>query len=355
MIFILYSDMDISLFDYKLPEELIAQFPSRKRDESRLLIIDRSTNKTYESIESFKKITDFIKPGDALVVNNTKVFKARLFGNRKTGAKIEIFLIRKSDSSDDLSWFAFVSPSRRVKVGEQILFDKDFIKLIEDLGNGRWIVSFKSKTQKERIIRNSGHIPLPHYIKRDDRPEDLRRYQTIFAGNDKVGAVAAPTAGFHFTKLLSAALLKKDIKILNITLHVGPGTFKPVKVDDIEEHTVDPEFAEITPEVASELNKIRSNGGSIFAVGTTSVRTLESAKIIDNNIQPFSGMVDLYIQPGYKFKVVNHLLTNFHLPKSSLIILISAFAGRERIINAYHKAIENRMRFYSYGDAMLIL
>ena len=176
--------MDISLFDYKLPEELIAQFPSRKRDESRLLIIDRSTNKTYESIESFKKITDFIKPGDALVVNNTKVFKARLFGNRKTGAKIEIFLIRKSDSSDDLSWFAFVSPSRRVKVGEQILFDNDFIKLIEDLGNGRWIVSFKSKTQKERIIRNSGHIPLPHYIKRDDQPEDLRRYQTIFAGND---------------------------------------------------------------------------------------------------------------------------------------------------------------------------
>lgn len=347
--------MDIALFDYKLPEELIAQFPSRKRDESRLLIIDRSTNKTYESIEPFKNILDYIKPGDALVVNNTKVFKARLFGNRKTGAKIEIFLIRRPNIQDELSWYAFVSPSRRVKENENIQFGNDYIKLIESLGNGKWIVSFKSKTQQERIIRSFGHIPLPHYIKRDDQPEDIRRYQTIFAGSDKVGAVAAPTAGFHFTKLLLADLLEKGVKIINITLHVGPGTFKPVKVDDIENHTVDSEFAEITPGVASELNNIRSNGGNIFAVGTTSVRTLESAKIIDNAIQPFSGMVDLYIQPGYKFRVVNHLITNFHLPKSSLIILISAFAGRENIIEAYKSAIENEMRFYSYGDAMLIL
>ncbi len=347
--------MDILLFDYDLPQELIAQHPSRKRDQSRLMIIDRKSNLPFESIESFKKILDYVKPGDALVVNNTKVFKARLFGTRKTGAKIEVFLIRKSDGDDNLTWYAFVSPSRRVKVGEHILFDNYKVNLQSYLGSGKWIVSFNSKTQQDKIISQYGHIPLPHYIRRDDQPEDLRRYQTIFAGSDKRGAVAAPTAGFHFTKQLTAALTEKGIKIIQVTLHVGPGTFKPVKVDNIEEHTVDPEFAEITPEVAKELNKIRSKGGSIFAVGTTSVRTLESAKINDNNIQPFSGMVDLYIQPGYKFKIVNHMITNFHLPKSSLIILISAFAGREKIIDAYQKAVENEMRFYSYGDAMLIL
>jgi S-adenosylmethionine:tRNA ribosyltransferase-isomerase len=347
--------MDISLFDYKLPQELIAQFPSRKRDQSRLMIIDRNSDKPIESIESFNKITDFIKPGDALVVNNTKVFKARLFGNRKTGAKIEVFLIRRVDNKNELQWYAFVSPSRRVKEGEQILFENNKIKLIQNIGNGKWVISFSSKTMQDRIISRYGHVPLPHYIRRDDQPDDLRRYQTIFAGKDKTGAVAAPTAGFHFTRQLSAHLEENGVKILQVTLHVGPGTFKPVKVDDIENHTVDPEFAEITPEVAAELNTVRSNGGSIFAVGTTSVRTLESAKIEKNKIQPFSGLVDLYIKPGYKFKVVNHLITNFHLPKSSLIILVSAFANRERIINAYNSAVENRMRFYSYGDAMLIL
>ena len=347
--------MDISLFDYNLPQELIAQFPSRERDQSRLMIIDRNSKNNYEKIDFFRKIADFIKPGDALVVNDTKVFKARLFGFRKTGANIEIFLIRKVKETNKLQWYAFVSPSRRVKTGEQIIFNNDQIELVEDLGNGKWIVSFKSITQQENIISQCGHIPLPHYIRRADQPQDLQRYQTIFAGDDKTGAVAAPTAGFHFTKLLSAVLLEKGVKILKITLHVGPGTFKPVKAYDIENHSVDPEFAEITPEVADELNNIRFNGGSLFAVGTTSVRTLESAKIINNKIQPFSDMVDLYIKPGYKFNVVDHLITNFHLPKSSLIILVSAFAGRERIIDAYQAAIENGMRFYSYGDAMLIL
>ncbi|MFH2048261.1 MAG: tRNA preQ1(34) S-adenosylmethionine ribosyltransferase-isomerase QueA [bacterium] len=347
--------MDISLFDYNLPQELIAQFPSRERDQSQLMIIDRNSKNSYEKIDSFNKVAEFIKPGDALVVNDTKVFKARLFGFRKTGANIEIFLIRRVNETNKLQWYAFVSPSRRVKTGEYILFENDSVELLEDLGNGKWIVSFKSKEQLESIINNCGHIPLPHYIRRDDQPEDLQRYQTIFAGDDKTGAVAAPTAGFHFTKRLLAKFRENGIKVLKITLHVGPGTFKPVKVDDIESHSVDPEFAEITPEVAVELNNIRSKGGSIFAVGTTSVRTLESAEIINNKIQPFSDMVDLYIKPGYKFNVVDHLITNFHLPKSSLIILVSAFAGRERIIDAYQAAIENKMRFYSYGDAMLIL
>ncbi|MEA2031745.1 MAG: tRNA preQ1(34) S-adenosylmethionine ribosyltransferase-isomerase QueA [candidate division Zixibacteria bacterium] len=345
--------MNIDLFDYNLPGELIAQYPIRRRDESRLMVLDRQHGKVTH-VCPFREIIDFLHPGDALVVNNTKVFKARLFGRRATGARVEIFLIRTVEG-DDLAWYAFVSPSRRVKEGESILFDDIFLLLEKDVGGGRWIVRFLSKTQMEKIISRYGHVPLPHYIKRDDKPSDLRRYQTVFANKLKVGAVAAPTAGFHFTHPLLRSLQEKGIRIVELTLHVGPGTFKPVKVDKIEHHTVDPEFAELTIENAEVLNDVRSKGGDVFAVGTTSVRTLESALIADGKIQPFSGMVDLYIMPGFKFKVINHLITNFHLPKSSLLILVSALAGRENILEAYREAILQRMRFYSYGDAMLII
>ena len=353
--------MDVSLFDYYLPPELIAQFPARRRDTSRLMVLDRATDKT--DIFPFRHILHYLKKGDALVVNTTKVFKARLFGRRATGARVEIFLIHPMSSATKRTsrmkpacrWEAFVSPSRRVKEDERILFDSLGVLLQKDLGGGKWEVVFDSQSQCDTIISRFGHVPLPHYIKREDQPRDIRRYQTIFADKTKVGAVAAPTAGFHFTKSLLQTVKERGVKIIEVCLHVGPGTFKPVKVDNINDHIVDPEFAELSAKAALSLSEIKAKGGEVFAVGTTTVRTLESAKIINSEIQPFSKMVDLYIKPGFKFNVVDHLVTNFHLPKSSLLILVSAFAGRERILSAYEEAIENRLRFYSYGDAMLIL
>jgi S-adenosylmethionine:tRNA ribosyltransferase-isomerase len=357
--------MNISLFDYNLPPELIAQFPTRRRDTSRLMVLDRAIGKT--TIVPFKHILHYLNKGDALVVNTTKVFKARLFGRRTTGAKVEIFLVHpmrelvgQNNKAGDAhetgdAWEALVSPSRRVKEGERISFDLFNVVLAKDLGGGKWEVVFNSKSQCETIIRHFGHVPLPHYIKREDQPSDLRRYQTVFADPSKVGAVAAPTAGFHFTRSLLRTIEARGVKIVEACLHVGPGTFKPVKVQNIDDHIVDPEFAELSPEAASQLNWVREKGGLIFAVGTTTVRTLESAKIEHGEIQPFSGIVDLFIKPGFQFKVVDHLITNFHLPKSSLLILVSAFAGRELILRAYEEAIRHKMRFYSYGDAMLIL
>jgi len=353
--------MDVSLFDYHLPAELIAQFPVRKRDQSRLMVLNRATGQRKEL--PFKAVIDFINPGDALVVNNTKVFKARLFGNRATGAKIEIFLVRthpdpahRTDTGQNAClWEALVRPSRRVKEGERIYFDSDYVLMEKKLDGAGWLVRFSSETRQKRIISKYGHVPLPHYIRRDDQPSDIRRYQTIFADKNKIGAVAAPTAGFHFTKPILEALKAKGIKIVEVCLHVGPGTFKPVVADDIDDHTVDPEFAELPASSASVINSVREKGGKVFAVGTTTVRTLESAIIKNGAVAPFIKDVDLYIKPGFKFQVVDHLITNFHLPKSSLIILVSAFAGREKILETYREAIAKKFRFYSYGDAMLIL
>ncbi len=345
--------MNINLFDYELPEKLIAQFPSRKRDQSRLMILDRKSGEI--EIHPFKHIVNYINNGDVLVVNNTKVFKARLLGHRPTGAEVEIFLVRKITNDSSEIWEALARPSRRLKTDEEILFPKYSVKLTEQLGGGRWRVEFKSKFQREKIISMFGHVPLPQYIKRDDISSDIRRYQTVFADSSKTGAVAAPTAGFHFTKAVIDSLKNKGVKIVETTLHVGPGTFKPVQVDNIHNHYVDPEMAELSGEACKILNQTRKSNKKIFAVGTTSVRNLESAVFTDNKIKPQCGLVDLYIKPGYKFKIVDHLITNFHLPKSSLLILVSAFAGREKILDAYQKAIEAEFRFYSYGDAMLIV
>jgi len=350
--------MEISLFDYDLPKELIALTPSRKRDQSRLLIFDRGSGS--REIGPFTRFVQHVNRGDAIVINTTKVFKARLLGNRISGAKVEIFLVRPTHwapthPEGQTHWEALVFPSRRVKVGEDILFGSYRVNLESDLGGGRWQVAFRSDSQRKKIISHFGHVPLPPYIKREDQQSDIRRYQTVFAESDKVGAVAAPTAGFHFTESILRKLRERGVEIIKLCLHVGPGTFKPVKVNNIHDHIVDPEMAVLSPESAGAINKVRASGGRIFAVGTTSVRTLESAPIVNGQVQAFSGMVDLYIKPGYQFKLVNHLLTNFHLPKSSLLILVSAFAGREAMLDAYSDAIENRMRFYSYGDAMLIL
>lgn len=346
--------MNISLFDYDLPKRLIAQYPPSRRGESRLMVLNRADESITHCM--FSDIADYVEPGDALVVNNTKVFKARLWGQRASGARVEVFLVRRSESDTGEAWEALVSPSRRVKEGESIFFsEKATVELRTQIGDGRWIVSFKSPAVRQKIVAQYGHVPLPHYITREESPDDIRRYQTVFANNTKVGAVAAPTAGFHFSRALLKKLRECGTSVVQLTLHVGPGTFKPVKAEHIENHIVDPEFAELSERAAGQINEVRLLRGKTFAVGTTTVRTLESAKQCDRQIEPFAGLVNLYIRPGFRFKAVDHLITNFHLPKSSLLLLVSAFAGRDFILRAYREAIENHYRFYSYGDAMLIL
>jgi S-adenosylmethionine:tRNA ribosyltransferase-isomerase len=344
----------LSLFDYHLPKALIAQQPHRRRDQSRLMVLDRSDGKVEH--RRFPDILSYINPGDLLVVNNTKVFKARLLGKRATGGQAELFLVRRIDTEAGEVWEALARPSRRLKEGERICFgETETVELRSWLGQGRWRVAFGSRTARERIVARFGHVPLPQYIRRDDQPADIRRYQTVFADREKTGAVAAPTAGFHFTRSLLDRLDERGVERCEITLHVGPGTFKPITAENIDDHTVDPEFAELSTEAAGQINRARGRGGRIIAVGTTSVRTLESAKIVRGKVQPLAGQVDLYIKPGHRFRLVDRMITNFHLPKSSLLVLVSAFAGRESILDAYREAIAEKYRFYSYGDAMLIL
>jgi S-adenosylmethionine:tRNA ribosyltransferase-isomerase len=346
--------MKLALFDYYLPKELIAQYPKRRRDQSRLMVLDRATGRV--SHRKFRRVTEYLRRGDALVINNTKVFKARLLGQRATGGQVEVFLVRRLSNVFEEHWEALAQPSRRLNAGERVFFNHEHgIDLLKNLGDGRWQVRFDSATARKKIITRFGHVPLPQYIAREDQPADLRRYQTIYARAEQTGAVAAPTAGFHLTRGLLTKIRGMGVKVCEVTLHVGPGTFKPITVDDIEEHTVDPEFAQIAQAEADTLNAVRAKGGRIFAVGTTSVRTLESAPVKNGEILAFGGMVDIYLRPGHRFRWVDHLITNFHLPKSSLLVLVSAFADREQILNAYSEAIRERYRFYSYGDAMLIL
>lgn len=343
----------LSDFDYQLPKELIAQFPNKRRDLSRLMVLNRNSGRVEH--QQFSDLPHFLQKGDALVVNNTRVFKARLIGRRETGAEVEVFLVRKLTQRGE-KWLALATLSRRLKEGEHILFGESLTLTIEKgLGEGQWEILFANKAAREKIVSQFGHVPLPHYIDRTDQPTDIRRYQTVFANKEKTGAVAAPTAGFHFTQTLLKGIEKAGVEVVELTLHVGPGTFRPISADHIEDHTVDPEWAELDAVAARKLNKVRKAGGRIFAVGTTSTRVLESLEITDGKIQPFAGMVDLYIKPGHSFRLVDHLITNFHLPKSSLLVLVAAFAGREEILKAYQEAVAQKYRFYSYGDAMLIL
>lgn len=346
--------MKLSQFDFQLPRRLIAQHPARRRDQSRLLILNRSDSSLAHA--SFPAITDYLKAGDALVVNNTKVFKARLYGERGGGGRVEVFLVRQLPDQPGEVWEALVRPSRRISPGDRVQFGSEMgAEFLDYLDRGKWQVRFGSAARRRKIVARFGHVPLPQYVGREDEAADIRRYQTVFARKDKTGAVAAPTAGFHFTRGLLSRIAEMGVAVCQVTLHVGPGTFKPIMVDNIADHTVDPEFAELSESVAATLNRVRSNGGRIYAVGTTSVRTLESAPLVRSEIQPFAQMVDTYIRPGYEFRVVDRLITNFHLPKSSLLVLVSAFAGRDQILEAYAEAIRQEYRFYSYGDAMLIL
>jgi S-adenosylmethionine:tRNA ribosyltransferase-isomerase len=286
-----------------------------------------------------------------LVFNDSRVFKARLFGKRRTGGKVEVFLVRRTSGS---TWQALIRPSGRIKQGEEIFFDNEnYVTVDDNAGGVDRVVTFQSPQAEKSVIARHGLVPLPPYIRRDAKDLDSRRYQTVYAA--KTGSVAAPTAGLHFDRATLKRLEKEGIATEMITLHVGPGTFKPVMTEVVSEHTVDPEFAVVSEKTAKQINEHRSAGKKLLAVGTTSVRTLEHISDEGGRVSPFSGPVDLYIYPPYRFRAIDLLLTNFHLPKTSLLMLASAFCGHEFLMEAYRHAIEQRYRFYSYGDCLLIL
>jgi S-adenosylmethionine:tRNA ribosyltransferase-isomerase len=341
--------MRLSDFDYHLPPELIAQHPPARRTSSRMLVVNRRDGSLTDS--TFNRLTDFIDASHFLVVNDSRVFNARLIGRRQTGGKVEVLLVRNLGPG---RWKALLQPSGRVRQGEQIFFSQRYrLTVTDDPGGVEREVEFASAGDEKKILIRYGVVPLPPYIRREATWSDVHRYQTVYA--EPAGSVAAPTAGLHFDQRMLARLKKNGIPVERVTLHVGPGTFKPVQVDDISRHVVDPELAEISQAAAMAINTWKTQGRKLLAVGTTSVRTLESAADTYGVITPYSGPVDLFIYPPYKYKTVDLLLTNFHLPKSSLLMLVAAFCGRELLFRAYEHAIAARYRFYSYGDCMLIL
>ncbi|MBD3232250.1 MAG: tRNA preQ1(34) S-adenosylmethionine ribosyltransferase-isomerase QueA [candidate division Zixibacteria bacterium] len=347
--------MRLSDYDYKLPKEYIAQYPCEKRDHSRLLVLHRKTGEIEHRY--FYDIGDYLNFGDCLVINDSKVFAARLFGKKKpTGGKVEVFLLRQIE---EFVWEALVNPGRKLPPGTEVQFEEGFgceIGNRTDVG-GR-IIRFTPVENLSDLIDKYGRIPLPPYVSRDDEAVDRDRYQTVYASVK--GAVAAPTAGFHFTPLLLDEIQEQGIKIARITLHPSLGTFRPVTVQDPRDHKMHSEYFSLSPVAADVINATINKGGRIIAVGTTSVRTLEKVAIRDNETErykakPMSGSTDLYIYPPYDYKLVDALITNFHLPKSTLLFLVSALAGREKILNAYEEAKRLKYRFFSYGDAMLII
>ncbi len=340
--------MKTSDFYYDLPKELIAQDPLADRSSSRLLVLDRRDGRIEHRV--FTDITDYLRPGDCLVLNDTKVIPARLIGNKEdTGAEVEVFLLKRRDEG---VWETLVRPGKKLRCGAVVSFGNDLLKceIIEVLPDGNRLVRFIYDGIFEEILDRLGQMPLPPYI--THKLEDKNRYQTVYARYE--GSAAAPTAGLHFTEWLLDKIRDKGINICFVTLHVGLGTFRPVKVEDISEHHMHSEWYEITKETADTINRTKEAGGRIICVGTTSCRTIESASDENGIVQPGSKETDIFIYPGYRFKVLDCLITNFHLPESTLLMLVSALAGRENILNAYGCAIEERYRFFSFGDAMFI-
>ena len=340
--------MDVSAFDYKLPEELIAQDPILDRSSSRLLILDRQTGGIRHRI--FREVTGELKQGDCLVINNTKVIPARLFGVKAdTGAAIEILLLRRYE--DDV-WEALAKPGKKARPGAEFLFGDGLLKgtVTEVAEDGNRKIRFSYQGIFEEILDQLGQMPLPPYI--THHLEDKTRYQTVYARYD--GSAAAPTAGLHFTRELLVAIREQGVDIAEVTLHVGLGTFRPVKVDTVEDHHMHSEFYTVDLEAAEKINRAKQSGGRVIAVGTTSCRTLESVASEDGRMKEGSGWTDIFIYPGYPFKIVDALITNFHLPKSTLMMLVSALAGRDHIMAAYEEAVKEQYRFFSFGDAMLI-
>lgn len=339
---------DTSAYAYDLPEELIAQTPVYPRDSSRLLYYDRATDRTEHRI--FRDIKDLLKPGDVLVVNNTKVIPARLFGYDAKGREYEVLLLKRLDSTH---WETLLRPARKAKIGSQIVINEELKLTIDSINpaDGVRTVEFNYDGVFEEILDRVGIVPLPPYIR--EKLEDKSRYQTVYAKID--GSAAAPTAGLHFTPELLGEIKAKGVEIVEVLLHVGLGTFRPVKTDNILEHKMHSEYYKVTEEAAERINLAVKEGRRVIAVGTTSVRTLESAALPDGTVAAGEGNTDIFIYPGYEFKVVGGLITNFHLPESTLIMLVSAFTGREKTLELYRKAVDMKYRFFSFGDAMLIL
>ncbi len=341
--------MQVEEFDFELPEEMIAQKPAEPRDESRLMVVNRKQDQLEH--RRFKDIIDYLGPGDLLVRNNTEVIPARLFGTKKeTGGKVEVLLLNQKELD---CWEVLVSANGKVKVGTEIVFGDGLlaaeVKSVTDFGGRE--VEFEYEGVFEEILDQLGNMPLPPYI--TEELEEPDKYQTVYA--EKRGAAAAPTAGLHFTERLLTQLKEQGVKIADITLHVGLGTFRPVRVEEVEEHEMHSEYYEVPAETAQMIEKTKKAGKKVIAVGTTTTRTLETVADKQGKITSDKGWTDIFIYPGYQFKAIDGLITNFHLPESTLIMMVAAFAGKEQIFNAYETAKEKGYRFYSFGDGMLIL
>ena len=349
--------MKLSAFNYELPEKLVAEYPNKNRDESRLMVLDRSDQSIQHKL--FKDMIDYFDEDDVIVLNNTKVFPARLYGNKeKTGARIEVFLLRELNSEQRL-WDVLVDPARKIRIGNKLYFGDDEILVAEVIDNttsrGRTL-RFLSDTPYDdfrKLLLDLGQTPLPKYIKRDVEPEDKERYQTIYAKNE--GAVAAPTAGLHFSKHLLKRLEIKGIKFSEITLHTGLGSFSPVEVEDLSKHKMDSERVIVEENAATIINNGLKNKKRICAVGTTVMRAIESSVSSSGTLNRNDGWTNKFIFPPYEFSIANSMITNFHMPKSTLLMMASAFAGDDFLKRAYAEAIKEKYNFYSYGDAMLII
>ncbi|NLL69961.1 MAG: tRNA preQ1(34) S-adenosylmethionine ribosyltransferase-isomerase QueA [Epulopiscium sp.] len=340
--------MKVKDFNFQLPQELIAQDPLKDRSASRLLILNKETGKIQH--ESFKNIVQYLSPNDCLVLNNTKVIPARLIGAKeKTGGKVELLLLERKEKD---IWEVMVKPGKKARPGDKIIFGDGLLKatIQSVVEGGNRHVRFEYQGVFEQVLDQLGEMPLPPYI--THQLEDKERYQTVYAKYE--GSAAAPTAGLHFTQELLKQIQEKGVQIAYVTLHVGLGTFRPVKADDIEQHQMHAEYYWIDPQEAKKINEVKAKGGRVIAVGTTSSRTLESCADTNGMVKAQKGWTDIFIYPGYSFKVVDALITNFHLPESTLIMLVSALAGRENVMRAYQEAVDQKYRFFSFGDAMFI-
>jgi S-adenosylmethionine:tRNA ribosyltransferase-isomerase len=341
--------MNTSDFYYDLPKELIAQTPIEPRDASRLLVMDRLSGEITH--KHFYDIIDFLEPGDCLIANDSRVLPARIYGTKKdTGANVEFLLLKQVENN---KWETLCKPGKKAKVGTSFVFGDNIMTatVVEVKDDGNRVVEFESEENFFSALDKIGQMPLPPYI--TEKLQDKERYQTVYS--DELGSAAAPTAGLHFTKELMKKIEDKGIKIGYVTLHVGLGTFRPVKVDDVTKHKMHSEHYEVPAETAELIKETKKNGGRVIAVGTTSCRTLESVATEYGEVVPSEGWTDIFIYPGYKFKVLDGLITNFHLPESTLIMLVSAFSGYDNIMNAYKTAVDEKYRFFSFGDAMLIV
>lgn len=349
--------MKLSDFHFNLPSELLAEFPAENRDEAKLMVVNRKTGTIEHKL--FKDVIDYFDEGDVLVLNNTKVFPARLYGNKeKTGARIEVFLLRELNAEQRL-WDVLVDPARKIRIGNKLYFGDDDSLVAEVIDNttsrGRTLRFLYDGTYEEfrQKLTDLGETPIPKYINREVVPEDEERYQTIYASEE--GAVAAPTAGLHFSKHLLKRLEIKGVEFSKVTLHIGLGTFNPVEVEDLSKHKMDSEELIITQDACDVVNKAKANKKKICCVGTTSMRALESAVSSNKTLNPFQGWTNKFIFPPHDFSIADCMITNFHMPKSTLLMMISAFAGHDLMMKAYEEAIKEGYKFYSYGDAMIIL